>query len=345
MILQNFAKSPLAVFTLSMTEESHQSVPFPLLYNALEQFPHSSTDLTSVGSNGNMEIMTAWLEKNQQKLLQQLGEHGAILLRGFPVRTHLDFDRVVRAFNLKNFSYVDSLSNAVRQNRTDRVFTANEAPPTVEIYLHHEMAQTPIFPTRLFFFCEQAAQLDGQTPLCRSDLLLAEIERQLPEFIKKCEALGVRYTSTMPATDDFDSGQGRSWRSTLSAQTKDQAEAKLRKLAYQWQWLDQDSLQITTAILPAVRLLNDGRRVFFNQLIAAYRGWQDKRNNPRKSISFGDGSEISEIDMAQVISLAQGLTFDLAWQSGDVAMVDNYLVMHGRRPYQGTRKVLASLCG
>jgi hypothetical protein len=28
---------------------------------------------------------------------------------------------------------------------------------------------------------------------------------------------------------------------------------------------------------------------------------------------------------------------------GDVALVDNFLAMHGRRPFSGTRKVLASL--
>ena len=36
-------------------------------------------------------------------------------------------------------------------------------------------------------------------------------------------------------------------------------------------------------------------------------------------------------------------TFDIPWQSGDVAVLDNFLVMHGRRPFEGKRAVLASL--
>ena len=67
------------------------------------------------------------------------------------------FDDFVAGFNLPNFAYDESLSNAVRHNRTPRVFTANEAPQEVEIFLHHEMAQTPYYPSHLFFFCEQAA--------------------------------------------------------------------------------------------------------------------------------------------------------------------------------------------
>jgi alpha-ketoglutarate-dependent taurine dioxygenase len=33
----------------------------------------------------------------------------------------------------------------------------------------------------------------------------------------------------------------------------------------------------------------------------------------------------------------------LHWQQGDVALVDNYRVMHGRRPFEGERRLLASL--
>ena len=41
--------------------------------------------------------------------------------------------------------------------------------------------------------------------------------------------------------------------------------------------------------------------------------------------------------------IAEDLTFDVPWQDGDVALVDNYVAMHGRRTFSGTRKVLASL--
>ena len=47
--------------------------------------------------------------------------------------------------------------------------------------------------------------------------------------------------------------------------------------------------------------------------------------------------------MQVAIDLSDALTFDLAWQNGDVALVDNFLVMHGRRPFSGQRRVLASL--
>ena len=47
--------------------------------------------------------------------------------------------------------------------------------------------------------------------------------------------------------------------------------------------------------------------------------------------------------MQAAIDISDRLSFDLAWQAGDVALIDNFLVMHGRRPFEGKRTVLASL--
>ena len=291
----------------------------------------------------NKAVIAEWIAQHRTQIEDQLALTGAILFRGFGVVNDVDFDAFIRAFDWPNFTYAESLSNAVRRNRTELVFTANEAPSTVSIFLHHEMAQTPVYPSKLLFFCEQAAEQGGATPICRSDILLQQLREQLPDFVAACESKGVRYSQTMPLEEDLASGQGRSWKSTLSAENRQQAEGKLAHLDYDWQWQEDGSLSVTTPVLPAVRQLNDGRTVFFNQLIAAFRGWKDARNSGEKSICFGDGSAIDSSHMALAIDLADKLTFDIPWQSGDVALLDNFLVMHGRRPFQGKRTVLASL--
>ncbi|MEM8984364.1 MAG: TauD/TfdA family dioxygenase [Pseudomonadota bacterium] len=290
-------------------------------------------------TNTSVTDFVAWLDQYRVDVLAQAATHGAVLFRGVPVSDDQAFDQIVRAFSVKNFTYKESLSNAVRINRTERVFTANEAPPEASIYLHHEMAQTPIYPGRLFFYCEKAAEELGATPLCRSDKLYSALQQQTPGFLADCERHGVRYSNEMPAEDDAGSAQGRSWRSTLSVDSRDAAEDKLKAMGYDWQWLDSGGLLATTPVLPAVRRLPDGRPVFFNQLIAAYRGWKD----PARALSFGDGSPLPAADMEIVCDLAESLTFDLAWQTGDVAVIDNHVVMHGRRPFRGTRRVLVSL--
>ena len=212
-----------------------------------------------------------WIWKNAARLEAEAADCGVVLFRGFPLSTDRDFDAFVGAFEFPNFPYDQSLSNAVRVNRTERVFTANEAPSDVTIFLHHEMAQTPVYPSN-------------------------------------------------------------------SA-----AEQRLAALGYEWEWLEDDRLRATTPVLPAVRELRSGRKAFFNQLIAAFKGWKDTRNDPAKSITFGDGSPLDAGAASRATELAEELTVDLEWRTGDVALVDNFVAMHGRRPFLGTRKVLASL--
>ncbi|MEC7409603.1 MAG: TauD/TfdA family dioxygenase, partial [Planctomycetota bacterium] len=139
-----------------------------------------------------------WVTHEANNLLASATNHGAVLLRDFPVKSAEDFDAIVSALNLPNFPYEKSLSNAVRVNRTPRVFSANEAPPEVQIFFHHEMAQTPLYPRWIFFSCEVAAEEGGATPICRSDLLFERLQADCPDFIQACEQRGLRYTNVMP---------------------------------------------------------------------------------------------------------------------------------------------------
>ena len=284
-----------------------------------------------------------WVGKHAAQLDAQAAAHRAVLLRGLPLAKPEDFDAVVCAFGFPVFSYDESLSNAYRINYTPRVFSANEAPPDVTIFLHHEMAQTPIYPGKLFFFCQATADEGGATPICRSDLLWERLREQWPGFAEACLAKGLKYSNVMPAEADESSGMGRSWQSTFSVDSREAAEARLAKLGYSWEWQANGDLRATTPVLPAVRALGDGRASFFNQLIAAFNGWKDTRNNPAKAIMFGDGTPLDPSAVAAASALADELTFDIQWQAGDLALIDNYAAMHGRRTFSGTRKILASL--
>ncbi len=283
-----------------------------------------------------------WAAGNRDQLLRLATTHGAVLIRQMVTGVE-GFDAVVQSLGLENFPYKKSLSNAVRINRTDRVFSANEAPPDVRIFFHHEMAQTPLFPKWIMFSCEIAPSEGGATPLCRSDVLYSRLAVECPDFAEACEQKGLSYTNVMPAFDDAHSGMGRSWQSTLGVDDKNAAEARLRELNYSWQWLENDCLKATTPPLPAVAEVADGRKVFFNQLIAAFCGWKDERNDPSQAICHGDGSLLDADAVRRAAEIAEEIAFDLQWLVGDIAIIDNTITMHARRPFVGQRKVVASL--
>lgn len=273
-----------------------------------------------------------------------INTHGFVLFRGYDIKSDSDFHRFIESFGLDNFKYADSFSNAVRHNRTERVFTANEAPPSVEIFLHHEMAQTLTFPGALFFFCEEAAQSGGATPVCRSDLTLKTLETNNPGFVTKLREVGVKYRNSMPSEANLESGQGRSWKDTLTVGSAQEAEEKLSALGYRFNWLDDGGLSVQTPALSAVDHFGRGKDVFFNQIVAAAAGWTVAADDKEPRLCYGDDSPIQQDDLADAIDAAYRNTVDLNWQTGDVALLDNLKVMHGRRPFEGSRSVLASLC-
>ena len=311
-----------------------------------DQQTHSDTKFPYVlkcgTTDSSLDEAIAWVRANKGELIESASQHGAILFRDFPLKTAEDFDQFVGAFGVSNFEYAKSMSNAVRVNRTERVFSANEAPPEVKIFFHHEMAQTPIYPARIFFFCEIAAEQGGATPICRSDVLYDRLAAEFPAFIADCESKGLRYTNVMPGLDDASSGMGRSWQSTLSVESKAAAETRLVEMGYAFEW-HGDNLKATTPVLPAVRKSLSRRKAFFNQLIAAYCGWSDERNDPSDAIRHGDGSRLDSDIVMKAVDMAYELAFDVPWQAGDAVFIDNTIFMHGRRPFQGARKIVASL--
>jgi alpha-ketoglutarate-dependent taurine dioxygenase len=60
---------------------------------------------------------------------------------------------------------------------------------------------------------------------------------------------------------------------------------------------------------------------------------------------FGDKTEIPVGLLESLSAMAEDYTTDLRWADGEIAIVDNRMIMHGRRPYSGNRKrqVLVSM--
>ena len=292
----------------------------------------------------DMAGVLTWLSTQSNGFKNQLATSGTVLFRGFPVKTAEDFDAFASAFGYGDFSYQESLSNAVRINHTTRVFSANEASPDIEIFLHHELAQTPISPEKIFFCCLSEAEKGGATPVCRSDLLYATFRERHPVWARLFASLGLKYTMHMPGEDDPSSGQGRSWRSTLSVETETEAQERLAALGYTWQWQEDRSLVTRTPVLPAVKALPDGSESFYNQLIAAHLGWKSTGSGKSEMLTFGNGDAIPIASLTALASIAAEFTVPVMWQNGDVALVDNHRVMHGRYPYSGSRKRTVIVC-
>lgn len=285
----------------------------------------------------------SWVQNELSNIEAQLLKHGAILFRGFPITCPSDFDIFVKAFNYEALPYVGGA--APRTLVVGNVFTSNEAPPDTLIPFHHEMAQVPNFPNVLFFYCDVAPTEGGQTPLVLSNLVYQRMVQLNPSFVNTLKEKGVKYTRVLPNGDDPTSPIGRGWQSTYGTSNKEEAEKKALELVGSIEWLDDGCLKTITRVLPAIRKdTRTGKEMWFNSVIAVYRGWKDTRNSPEKSITFGDGSPMDPKTMDVLENVLNELAIDFRWKKGDVVMVDNRQALHGRRSFVPPRRILAALC-
>jgi len=291
----------------------------------------------------DLQAFTHWLESHQGQLQETVLKHGAILFRGFTASDPQSFDLVRRALPYTPMPYVGGA--AVRKVvYGEHLFTTNESPPTEPVPFHHELSQTVRPPDYITFFCQQAAQTGGETPLIDSRAIYRFMSDSFPQFTEKLDALGVKYVRVLPAEDDPSSAIGRSWPSTWQTQERAEAEQIMQAQGMDWEWLGSGNLKTVTRALPATRVdVRTGEKVFFNSMVAAFKGWIDSRNDPRYAVRFGDDSPLPCEVLEAIHEYMNEHKVSIPWQNGDILFIDNWVVMHARNPFEGPRVILAAI--
>lgn len=293
--------------------------------------------------SADVPAVARWVEQEQGALESLLTQHGAVLFRGFPLRGAEDFDAFVCAFKgWDDLSYERSMSFAVRKRRANRICTTNEGKSGGLVF-HHEQAQTPLWPSKVCFCCETPAPpgTGGATGLTPSHVVLSQLREAHPEFVAKCESVGVRYTVFAGPAQDTSKGAGRSWRSFFHVETREECEARMAAGGWEWQWgvgpggakLSDDCLRCVTPRLDAIKAApGTDRLCFFNQLIATTAnaleftkvgedggGFDPLHDVPTQEaidecVRFADGSSVDLQVLLDAKRLCEENAVDLQWQ-------------------------------
>lgn len=280
-------------------------------------------------------------------LFAELRTHGALVLRPPCEETAETFSAFAQALQLRQFDASESA--AVRSYVAPHVWTANEAPHDAPVPFHHEMAQCSSYPRYVLFFCETPPEAGGNTLVALSDALARQCRRRFPEACDELDRRGIRYVRTLPKTDDAGSPIGRAWSTAFNSTNRVTVELRLHYRQLQGQWLNDESLQISTSGRSVFKRFGAEPEVFFNSAVAARAGWRDSRNSPHTTIRFGDDGSLLSESASAVFDFAEAWLHENAvhvpWRAGDVLLLDNHRVMHARETYTPPRRILASLWG
>jgi len=77
----------------------------------------------------------------------------------------------------------------------------------------------------------------------------------------------------------------------------------------------------------------------YKSVLAVYKHDDELPQNVR----FGDGSPIDVDVLHKVRRTMKSLAVAFPWQEGDLLVLDNLLVSHGRMPFSGPRKILVAM--
>ena len=65
-------------------------------------------------------------------------------------------------------------------------------------------------------------------------------------------------------------------------------------------------------------------------MIAAYTGWVDKRNNPKKAVVFGDDTPMDDNVLMDLSNFMNENKCAYRWTPGKFVIVDNTVAYHSR---------------
>ncbi len=293
------------------------------------------------------------LHSDRAMLRALLLAHGGLLLRGLPVTSAQDFEAVAREFLPVQESYIGGVSRRSRVH--NNVYNTTEAPRELVIEQHLEATHTPRPPATILFNCQTPPQRFGETPLAS----FVQLYEALPEPLTE-QLASERVVYTRELMDR----ESRLYRLLPSSVT--------RSLALSWQEvsgcddfsaareaLEREGYEVTTRGARRLRtrccqpLISNhphtGRRRWYlsdqiTRRLPWHTRWPRRLLRSRLGMEFAleSGREFPPGVLDLVHATIARLRFSFAWQRGDVLVLDNDQMSHGRNAYAGDRLILTA---
>jgi alpha-ketoglutarate-dependent taurine dioxygenase len=261
---------------------------------------------------------------DQQTVLlakQQLTKNGWVLLRGFDTTLNKFSDLLQQFCQQLTFDPAREFAD----NASQKVNAGKKA-----VGLHIENGNTPFPPEYVGFYSAKSAKSGSQTTICDGRALF----KNMPAELQKKWDQRVTVARQLPA---------HLWRKYVAAQHP--------KVSCVSEVTDKH-LQDFIAVNPNQRgvinidgnldyeldispCLTNKSTVKSTEIAFANAILGPSFNYEKPTYTFADGEQVSDLLIKQTTDLAEQYTHQVSWQDGDVVLIDNKRVLHGRRAIHG----------
>jgi alpha-ketoglutarate-dependent taurine dioxygenase len=286
--------------------------------------------------------LVSWTKNSGAFIEEKLLHHGAILFRGFGIKTPQEFEQCAMGICPKLFN---ESGEHPRQAISSNVYTPVFYPPDKQLLWHNENSFNYQWPGKIWFGCVKPADRGGETPIVDSRKVFQAIAPEIRErFIER----KIMYSR------NYGEETGLSWQMVFQTSEKAEVESYCRRWKMEFEWKANDRLR-TRCVRPAV--INHPKTkdpVWFNQAQHWHLSCLDEMTRASllsvfpeddlpRNCYYGDGSIIEDAVMADICRVYQELEVCYPWQTGDVLLLDNMLTAHGRNAFVGERKLLVAM--
>ena len=287
--------------------------------------------------------LAIWATSNLEWIETQILNYGGVLFRNFNIDKNNGFEHFIQIISEKLIEY--SYRSTPRSQVSGKIYTSTEYPAEQSIPLHNEMAYSRNWPMKIWFCCVEAAAKGGETPIADSRKIFQNINPKIKEkFIEK-KVMYVR---------NYGQGLDLQWENVFQTTDKSEVESYCSDAGIEYEWKDENSLRTRQVCQAVAAHPKTGEMVWFNQahlfhissLKAEVResllAMVQEEELPRNAL-YGDGSKIESSVIEEIQEIYQQEAILFPWKEGDILMLDNMLICHGRQPFVGKRKVIVGM--
>jgi alpha-ketoglutarate-dependent taurine dioxygenase len=270
-------------------------------------------------------------ELNAENIITFFKKSGVIHFRGFDVDTD-KFEKFTNLFGSDYMKYIGGAHNrkTINESGDKTILSVNfyrnpNQQQTFELPLHADMFYTKSRPIFLWFYCVNPAEKDGETIVCDGGKVYKQLSENTLNLFKSKRLKYIRHYPNgiwqeRFKTDDL----------TVVEKVCKESDLNLK--------FDSSTQSITTEYVQSALVKSrwGGQDVFVNSILSVE--WQEAHGKTDSLIRLEDDSKIPEEVMQEIKEVTSRLTKLISWQKGDIVIMDNTRMLHGRRAFSDQRR-------
>ncbi|WP_053691657.1 TauD/TfdA family dioxygenase [Streptomyces sp. WM6372] len=284
----------------------------------------------------------SWLHDTAETIRDRMLVNGAVLVRGLPLDGPNSLVEARTALGITIHTPVEAFNQ--RNDFGNGIVSPIGWPDERNICPFQEGSFSRAFPSVVLTACITAPDGDGQAHLSDTRRIAAHLPATLADRIR---------TDGWTMTRVFHDGFGISWREAFGVADRAELDRLLATAGIESHWLPNGTLRTVRHRPGVIEHPATGDECWFNQISFLNAGSLEpaERAIMTKAFGqdipmdtfFGDGSPLSEEDLAAIQHAYDSVKIGVPWRSGDLLITDNILTAQGRSSFAGSPEFLLAL--